>query len=93
MPRRPLKKKLPSDYEFADDAECESSEKYGGLHRVEPSATQWPPKAKHGEPDPYVSLRCTRCGCWCLTYADNDPDKSGIEVVLPDRKPKEKVPT
>ena len=87
--RRPLKPKLRPEYEFQSMEECEESDKYGGMHRVEP--TKWPPKAEHGELRPYASARCTRCGCHCLAYADNNPDESGIEVVIPEKKVREKV--
>ena len=90
MARRQLKPRPNPAYEFSSMEECEESPKYGGLHRIEPS--QWPPKAQHGEARPTLAARCTRCGCNCIVSGDNDPDVSGIEVVLPEKKVKEPVP-
>lgn len=64
--------------------ECEESDKYNGLHRIE--VTTWPPRPKGDEPHPTTSSRCTRCGCWAIVDKDNDPEQSGIEVVVLERE-------
>lgn len=89
MARRQLRPIVKAKYEFASKDECETDPKYDGLHLIEP--TQWPPKSQHGEDRPYASAQCVRCGTWCLAYTDNDPDQSGIDVVIPKKDVKEKV--
>ena len=90
MARRAVKSKPQSAYEFSSVAECEESDKYDGLHLLEP--TQWPPKANHGEARPYATGRCLRCGGHLIAYVDNDPNASGVDVQLPVVVKKEKVP-
>ena len=90
MARRQLVAPKKREYELESVAECETSPKYDGLHLIEP--TRWPPKAEHGEDRPYTSARCVHCGGWCIAYADNDPQDSGIEIAIPKKDVKEKVP-
>ena len=78
MARRPIPMKVPKPYQYASMEECEES---GNVHRAE--VKQWPPpRSRTGEPNPFLSTRCTRCGCHLLVYGDNDPENSGIEVVV-----------
>ena len=78
MARRPIPPKPPRLYEYASMEECEES---GTLHRAE--VKQWPPqRSRSGEANPHISTRCTRCGCHLLVYGDNDPENSGIDVVV-----------
>lgn len=82
--RRPRRASMHPEFEFASDVECEESDKYGGRHLIEPSV--WPPKAQHGETNPTLAARCKRCGSTCIVTGDNDPEDSGIEVVIPRRE-------
>ena len=78
MARRPIPVKPVRPYEFETIEQCEES---GTLHRAE--VKTWPPpRTAAGEPNPYVSTRCTRCGGNLLVYSNNDPENSGIEVVV-----------
>lgn len=83
MARRPIPPKVPRPYQYATIEECEES---GNLHRAE--VKTWPPqRTRTGEPNPFTAARCTRCGCNLLAYGDNDPDNSGIEVVVLEKEP------
>ena len=85
MARRPIPEKKPKSHEFQSIEECEES---GKLHRAE--VKQWPPpRTRSGEANPFVSTRCTRCGGHLLVYGDNDPDNSGIEVIVMESERKE----
>ena len=78
MARRPIPPKPVRPFEFETIEECEES---GKLHRAE--ARVWPPpRSRAGEQTPHLSTRCTRCGGHLLVYGDNNPDDSGIEVVV-----------
>ena len=80
MGRRPIVQKSQPAYKYAGDQECEES---GELHLAE--VKQWPPqRSRSGEANPYISVRCARCGSHLLVYADNDPVASGIEVKVPE---------
>ena len=78
MARRPLAVKPKPQYEYASMQECEESGVR--LHRLE--TKQWPPKSLHGEPMPHAAGLCTRCGCNLIAYGHNDPEQSGLEVVV-----------
>ena len=86
MGRRPIVQKRPDQYKYKDDVECETS---GEPHRVEPKV--WPPRQKGDELNPTVALTCTRCGCNCMVDARTTVEDNGIEVVMPERKVKEKA--
>ena len=89
MARRQLVAKAPAKYEFKNDEECETSPKYGGNHLVKPP--YWPPRAQtKGDDDPYMALRCERCGSWCITHKSNDPEQTMIEVEIPEKPKKDK---
>jgi len=78
MARRPIPLRVPKPYEFSGYVECEES---GKLHRAE--VKTWPPpRSRSGEPNPYISTQCTRCGVNFTVYGDNDPEQSGIEVAV-----------
>lgn len=90
--RRPIKKSLlpPSPYKYNSDAEGEAKDKcetFEDYHVVRPSEAAWPPQP-HGPEDtrPTSSLRCTLCGTWCIVYGDNDPERSRVLIVQPERK-------
>ena len=56
MARRPIPVKPVKPYQYETIEECEES---GTLHRAE--VKTWPPpRTAAGEPNPYVSTRCTR---------------------------------
>lgn len=78
MARRPIPPKPVRPYQYETIEQCEES---GELHRAE--VKTWPPpRSRAGEAVPFLSTRCTRCGGHLLVYADNDPNASGIEVVV-----------
>ena len=86
MARRPIPPKPTRPYEYETIEECEES---GKLHRAE--VKTWPPpRSRAGEPNPFISTRCTRCGGHLLVYGDNDPDNSGVEVIVLEKAPAEK---
>ena len=88
MPRRELIARPKAAYRYVTTESvraidlCETSVETGGLHRVEPAV--WPPRKKRGvATDDAVSLSCVHCGAVCLVYPDNDPESSGIDVIVP----------
>ena len=76
MARRTATLRPPGLYQYPNHIACEEA----GNHVIE--LTVWPPKIRAGV-DPTVSARCTKCGCWCQVSPDNDPEHSGIEIVVP----------
>ena len=84
MARRQPRPKRNPEYEFQSIEECEESEKYGGFHRVE--VVDWPPRPKGDEARPCVFRPCTRCGGNVGVYGDNDPERTGVEVVVMERE-------
>lgn len=76
-PFRQPRPQAPRQYLYRDDVECEEN----GHHRVEPKV--WPPVSRTGEASPSVALTCKLCGSWCIVYGDNDPDKTGYDVIMP----------
>ena len=84
MARRNLRPRVKSKYEFQSVEECETDDKYGGFHRVE--VMDWPPRPKGDEPRPCIFPTCTRCGGHIPVYGDNDPERTGVEVVVLERE-------
>ena len=71
---------MTSESERAVDL-CETSAETGGLHRVETDT--WPPVKRRGMPsDDIAWYRCVLCGTNVGVYPDNDPELSGIEVIV-----------
>jgi len=63
--------------------QCEESEPY---HVVRPTLSQWPPRsANMDDSNPSTAIQCELCGCWNVVYADNDPDRTGVLVLLPEQ--------
>ena len=82
MPRRPAPPADPSAYLYKNLEECETK----GNHRATPLA--WPPVAKNSMEKASMELRCDLCGCHLIVSADNDPDRTGIDIVIPVRQAK-----
>ena len=78
MARRPIPVRPVRPYKYETIEQCEES---GELHRAE--VKTWPPpRSRAGEANPFLSTTCTRCGGNLLVYGDNDPNQSGIDVVV-----------
>lgn len=87
MARRPIVPKPVRVYRYDSIEQCEQAEETGGLHRAE--VKTWPPaRSRAGEANPSVSTRCSHCGGHLLVYGDNNPEASGIEVIVPEATPK-----
>jgi len=86
MARRPAKPRVIPQYLYTSLEDCEDpGNDTKGLHLAQ--AKTWPPRRTNaGEPDPYIGCVCARCGCNLVVYASNNPEQSGIEVVVPDSK-------